>query len=102
MKILYYAWKEYTYNDAVRTLRNLGHELTVDNTAYTSFDEDDHLIETLTRRIRSSGSDIIFSFNYFPDLSRTAQSIGIPYMCWSYDSPLLTLESKTLSKSSIN
>ena len=96
MKILYYAWKEYTFYDAVDTLRSMGHDIIVDNTPYTAFDEDDHLIGIITSKARSSSADIIFSFNYFPDLSRVASNLGIPYISWCYDSPLLTLESKTL------
>ncbi len=96
MKILYYAWKEYTFEDAVNALKRLGHEVSVDNTAYTAFDEDEHLIGIITSKARSLSADMIFSFNYFPDLSRVAMSLGIPYVCWCYDSPLLTLESKTL------
>ncbi len=99
MNILYYAWKEYTYYDAVETLRSMGNNVTVDNTAYTAFDEDEHLIETIRSKVRSSHSDIIFSFNYFPDLSRVAEGLGVLYVCWCYDSPLLTLESKTLAQS---
>ena len=96
MKIFYYAWKEYTYEDAVSTLRKMGHTLTIDNTPYTSFDEDEHFIETVSSKVRRSGANIIFSFNYFPDLSRIAGELGIVYVSWCYDSPLLTLESKTL------
>lgn len=97
MKILYYAWKEYTYEDAIKTLGRMGHKVVVDNTPYKSFDEDEHLIRTVTSKIKSSKSDIIFSFNYFPDLSRIASDLGIRYVCWCYDSPLLTLESLTLN-----
>ena len=96
MKILYYAWKEYTYHDAIETLKSIGHDVTVDNTPYKAFDEDENLIRTIKSKVRSSGADILFSFNYFPDLSRIADDMGIRYVCWCYDSPLLTLESKTL------
>ena len=99
MNILYYAWREYTFEDAVATLKAMGHNVTIDNTAYTAFYEDENLIDVIKSRIVSSHSDIIFSFNYFPDLSRVAEDMGIPYVCWCYDSPLLTLESKTLGKS---
>ncbi len=97
MKILYYTWNEYTYKDAVNILRSMGHELVIVDTQYVSFDEDERLIETIKSKQRSSGADIIFSFNYFPDLSRAAADTGIPYVSWCFDSPLLTLESKTLS-----
>ena len=97
MRILYYEWKEYTYEDAVNALKRMGHTVVVDNTPYKAFDEDEHLIRSVTSIIRSSKSDIIFSFNYFPDLSRVASDMGIRYVSWCYDSPLLTLESRTLN-----
>lgn len=97
MNILYYAWREFTYEDAVNTLRSMDHNVIVDNTPYTTFDEDEKLIETLTSRVKKEKPDIIFSFNYFPDLSRIAMNTGIVYVSWCYDSPLLTLESRTLS-----
>ncbi len=96
MNILYYAWKEYTYEDATEALRSMGHKISVDNTHYNAFDEDEHFISTIIRRAKSVRADIIFSFNYFPDLSRAAGELGITYVSWCYDSPLLTLESKTL------
>lgn len=97
MKILYYAWKEFTYIDAIDALRALGHEVTVDTTDYESFDEDERLISVLTQKAKQIRADVIFSFNFFPDLSRVAECLGITYMCWCYDSPLTTLESKTLT-----
>ena len=99
MNIFYYAWKEYTYEDATEVLRGLGHVVVADNTKYESFDNDERFIKTISDAVKSSRSDIIFSFNYFPDLSRIADKLGIPYVSWCYDSPLLTLESKTLGNS---
>ena len=96
MNILYFAWREYTYEDAVNALRSMGHKVTVDNTRYKAFDEDEHFINSISSKAKSVKADIIFSFNYFPDLSRVSENIGIIYVSWCYDSPLLTLESKTL------
>ncbi len=96
MKIFYYAWQEYTYADAIEVLKSMGHELTVDRASFSSYDHDETFIKTITSNILSSQADIIFSFNYFPDLSRIAQNMSIPYISWCYDSPLLTLESRTL------
>ncbi len=45
-----------------------------------------------------SRHNTVYSSNIkLSDLSRCAERLGIPYVCWCYDSPLLTLESKTLS-----
>ncbi|MCR5618522.1 MAG: DUF3880 domain-containing protein, partial [Lachnospiraceae bacterium] len=43
--------------------------------------------------------DCIFSFDYFPLLSKVSQSSGLRYISWVYDSPHRTLESETLGNS---
>lgn len=40
--------------------------------------------------------DFVFSFNYFPILSRCCQKYGIKYVSYVYDSPLVALYSCTL------
>lgn len=40
--------------------------------------------------------DFVFSFNYFPNLSRCCQTAGIKYVSYIYDSPLVALYSCTL------
>ncbi|SDB23422.1 CgeB family protein [Eubacterium oxidoreducens] len=43
-----------------------------------------------------AGYDFVFSFNYFPVLSRAAKRAGLKYVSFVYDSPLLTLFSCTI------
>lgn len=43
--------------------------------------------------------DFVFSFNYFPVLSNCCQKYGIPYVSYTYDSPLVALYSCTLINS---
>lgn len=43
--------------------------------------------------------DFVFSFNYFPILSRCCQKYGIKYVSYVYDSPLVALYSCTLINS---
>lgn len=38
---------------------------------------------------KGKGYDAIFSVNYFPALAEAAHDKGIPYVCWTYDSPAL-------------
>ncbi len=85
MNILYYAWKEYTFKDATDTLCAMGHDITVVDTPYSSFDEDERVISLVKKKAKDSHADIIFSFNYFPDLSRCANDLSIPYVCWCFD-----------------
>lgn len=40
--------------------------------------------------------DCIFSFNFFPAIAKFCHTKRIPYLCWVYDCPHLTLYSKTV------
>ena len=75
MKILYYAWKEYTYEDAIKTLERMGHKVVVDNTPYKSFDEDEYLIRTVTSKIKSS--KVSGPYKYF----MSTKSLFCPILC---------------------
>ena len=97
MRIIYFQWEEFTYQDAQDVLRRMGHELTVVRIRFNSFDEDEEFISYAKSKIKESKCDVIFSFNYFPDISRVANDLGLPYVGWCFDSPVLTLESKTLA-----
>ena len=43
--------------------------------------------------------DILFSMNYFPFLSVLCERLGLLYVCWSTDSPVLELFSDTIHNS---
>lgn len=46
--------------------------------------------------LEKASYDFVFSFNYFPILSRCCQTFGIKYVSYVYDSPLVALYSCTL------
>lgn len=95
--ILYYTWTEYTALDAISVLKEMGHNVLVAEDSHQSYDNDDSFISAISSKIDSHKADFIFSFNYFPDLSRVALEKGILYISWCFDSALLTLKSITLS-----
>lgn len=86
-----------TYGDAVSTMKSLGHQVFTVQAKAKKHDEDSEFIETVKAAAINNNCEIIFSFNYFPDLSRAAGDLGIRYICWCYDSPMLTLESVTVA-----
>ncbi len=96
--ILYYSWDEMIKNDAIESLINSGYRVSEYRSAFDKYDFDEKNILSLKKKIDNDGSkpDAIFSFNYFPDVSRVALEKGIPYFSWVYDNPHLTLESETL------
>jgi len=61
-----------------------------------NYTEDDVLEKKIKDICQNRSFDCIFSFNYFPVLSSVSNKIGIKYISWVYDSPHLTLYSKTV------
>ncbi|MCR5304504.1 MAG: DUF3880 domain-containing protein [Lachnospiraceae bacterium] len=96
MKILYYHWGENSRDDCVETMERLGHSVHVWSMTMGNYASDPVFLETLDKKLRKEGYDIIFSFDYFPLLSVSALDHKMPYISWVYDSPHLPLESETL------
>ena len=96
-RILYYAWDEYTMKDAITELQRLGHEIIIAKDSYRQYDQDEEFIASIVKKIKEYNIDLVFSFNYYPDLSRAAMLAEVLYVSWCFDSPLLTLQSLTLS-----
>lgn len=96
MKILYYYWNENCKDDCVEAFTKLGHEVLVWSHVFAGYTRDEKFSDDIQKKI-SDGFDGIFSFNYFPLLSDSAQNAGIPYISWVYDSPHYTLEAKNLT-----
>ncbi len=95
-KILYYTWGELTETDCREALDHLGYEVEVWSHPMGNYASDPEFSEDLRRNLREEAPDMVFSFNYVPLLSAGAQEAGIPYYCWVYDSPQLTMQSETL------
>lgn len=100
MKILYFSWNEILKDICIGEMRKLGHVVTEYVSSISKYDHDKELMSSLKSRIEKEsisgkGFDLIFSFNYFPDVSRVSDELTIPYASWVYDSPHLTLRSKT-------
>lgn len=100
-KILYYYWGELIAASAQDAFRCAGVELTDISPRRSKYDFDSEFIKAVKDVLMDEkGQPVyyaIFSFNYFPDLSRVAMDCGVKYISWVYDSPHLTLESVTLS-----
>ena len=95
--ILYYNWGEVTYEDASEVLKKLGHHVITLSCKFEKYDNDQKFIDEVIKNIRNNNIDCIFSFNYFPDISRAANECQVKYISWVYDSPHRVLDSITLS-----
>ena len=102
MNVLYYSWKSACDGDCIAGLKNIGMQVHVFSEKFDKYDEDESFLVKAITFAREIEADAIFSFNYFPDLSRLAAMLNIPYISWVYDSPHLTLESLTLNSPNNN
>lgn len=96
MEILYFSWGENNRQDAIDVLKEIGHKVHVIAYRIQNYDEDPSLSESLRQYIEKEAIQLLFSFNYIPLLSKLCMQCVIPYCSWVYDSPHLTLYSKTL------
>lgn len=96
MKVLFLEWNSFCIDDLKDAYKEIGHEVV----SFPFFPEDyrvDPAYEaSLTQEIRRHMPDYVFSFNYFPVISRVCNSEEVPYVCWVYDSPYITMYSYTV------
>lgn len=59
----------------------------------------DHFEKNFFNKVEKDSYDFMFSFNYFPIISKCCQKIGLKYVSYVYDSPLVALYSYTLLNS---
>lgn len=97
MHILYYCWNEHTYDDMLNTLTSLGHQVSTIRYTLNNYFEDFSFEEQLSEIIDQTDFSFLYSFNFFPILSKIAQAHHIPYVCWVYDCPHPTLYAKELT-----
>ena len=96
--VLYYTWGELNKNDAINAFAGLGYRVTEFKSCHTKYDYDENNMHKLEKMIENmTDVSFVFSFNYFPDVSRVAQKKNIIYISWVYDCPHYTLESETLN-----
>lgn len=96
MNILYYYWNENSKEDCVDSLRRLGHTVKIWSKQILNHLSDHEFESAIKKELTLSSYDCIFSFDYFPLLSKAALEAGITYISWVYDCPHYTLQSETL------
>ena len=96
MRILYYLWEEPNDADGMECLKRMGHE--VFSFSYPLKDKlnDIAFAKNIEQILKESVYDCIFTFNFFPIISKVACAYHIKYISWVYDSPHLTLYAKTV------
>lgn len=87
-----------TKKSCVDELIKMGNTVDLFAEKFSKYDKDEVFMRKLGAKL-DEGYDCVFSFNYFPDVSRIALEKSVIYISWVYDSPHLTLNSLTVNNS---
>ena len=96
MNILVYRWNSYNYIDIIATFQSIGHQVDVIEQELESYDEDEVFAARLHGILQQKNYDFVFTVNYFAMISGVCQQMGIKYISWSCDSPLLSMYHKNV------
>lgn len=96
MNILVYRWNSYNYIDIIATFRSMGYQVDVIEQELESYDEDEAFTARLHGILQQKDYDFVFTVNYFAVISGVCQQMGIKYVSWSCDSPLLSMYHKNV------
>ncbi len=105
MHILYYDWDEFNGADCRDAMARLGHQVDTIRLGHSGYDltpkMDAMLKEQFDRRDETGKRyyDVMYSFDYYPNISEACQKYGVPYVSWVFDCPHYTLDSHTTSNS---
>ncbi len=129
MNILFYNWNEFTGRDCRQAMEELGHTAVPFSYDWKEIREDEGFYEALIAEAnraaregvdggnsvpvvgnrtysgnvhvenQTRGYSCMFSYNFFPVISRACQTLGIPYISWIFDSPHLPLTHSAVTNS---
>lgn len=90
MKILYFNYGQYNRNLIMANLSLLGHEVVSFAGHPANYDMDTKLVEEMLVLANKEKVDCIFSGNFIPFVALVADTLKVPYVSWSEDSPSFT------------
>lgn len=97
MHILFLSWDSYGKKDLIASFEALGHTVVQTNLAMGDYNHDPEFARNFRRVLTEQSFDCVFSSNYYPVVSGVCRSKKLRYISWIYDSPLITLYSRTAS-----
>lgn len=99
IKVLYVDWNCYGGQDMKAALIKCGIILSTYSFSPRTNRNDPSFEEDFGLAIRSFSPRFVFSFNYFPVISKVCNNLEVIYVSWVYDNPLVSLYSYTLANS---
>lgn len=97
MRILYYDWDEFNGEDCRDAMIRLGHEVETICIDLSSLDLTPEIEEQFRIRFNRNPIDLVYSFDYFPNISEICQKYNVPYISWVFDCPHYPLFSPTIN-----
>lgn len=95
MNICYLEWNSFCNEDMIDVLQKLGHH--VNRIPFEGYKmKDEEIARLLEEKLGQSCCDFLFSFNYFPGVSKYCGSHDIKYVSWVYDNPHIHVYSYTV------
>ncbi len=96
MKILFIEWNSFGNEDIKEAFAECGH-----NVFPCQIDDKEILFSPAIKSkikvwVSDYNPDIIFNFNYFPEIASVCHELGIKYISWVYDNPYVLLYSATI------
>ncbi|MDD6056918.1 MAG: DUF3880 domain-containing protein [Clostridiales bacterium] len=91
MYILLYRWRAYNYRDIEETFKRLGHRVDNLEQELGSYDVSPEFERVLEQKIRENCYDWVFTVNYFAIISNVCQRLGVKYVSWTCDNPLISM-----------
>ncbi len=95
MKVLFLEWNGYCNEDFIDACHELGHKVISFSFDPSNYRSDPSYEVSLIQEIQKHQPNYIFTFNYYPVVSKVCHNQDIPYISWLYDSPYITLYSYT-------
>ena len=96
MKILYLLWECCCNPEMIQAMRMVGHDVVVLRTSQDELLRPD-IKNTVTKAAGENACDIVYGFNYFPNVAEAAKEQGMAYYAWVYDNPCVHLYSYTVA-----
>lgn len=96
MKILFIEWKSFGNQDIKEAFAAEGHTVAYFPFSNKDSRQDVELEAELVSSLHKETPDIVFSFNYFPVISKVCKKEAVRYISWIYDSPYVMLYSYTV------
>ena len=91
MRILMYRWKAYNYRDIEQTFRMMGHLVDNIEQPLGNYDIDPEFEKKIEQLLLCGGYDMVFTVNYFALISNVCEKLGVKYVSWTCDNPLISM-----------